>query len=112
MKLPVVMKVRVDPAKVRCYLLSASHPVGRYKAVFFRSLGCSAVNWMQLAQNLAELAASREATVRETEYGEKYEVRGTLKGPNGRSAEIVTVWFVPSGSDVARLVTAYPRAKK
>ena len=41
-------------------------------------------------------------------FGQKYEVRGTLRGPSGRRAEVVTVWIVLSGESSPRFVTAVP----
>jgi hypothetical protein len=45
----------------------------------------------------------------ESPYGRKYLVSGTLRGPTGTAALVVTVWFVPAGHDAPRLVTVYPR---
>ena len=39
MKLPNADAATVDDAKVRDYLLSPEHPVGRFKARVFRSAG-------------------------------------------------------------------------
>jgi len=98
----------IDSAKLRDYLLSTSHPVGRFKARFFESLGYSTENWEQMEADIRDLIAAAEARPREkTEYGQKYEVRGSMTGPNGRSAEVVTVWIVLTGEDVPRFITAY-----
>jgi len=43
-------------------------------------------------------------------YGRKYEIRAILKGPNGRAAGVVSIWFVRTGEDFPRFVTAYPGA--
>ena len=42
------------------------------------------------------------------DYGQKYLVRGILKGPSGKAAEVVTVWIILSGEGVPRFVTAFP----
>ncbi len=42
-KLPAADRALVDPAKARDYLLSPAHPVGRYKAYVFFSLGYTQV---------------------------------------------------------------------
>jgi hypothetical protein len=42
--LPNADRAIVPEAKVRDYLLSNAHPVGRFKAVFFIALGYSAEN--------------------------------------------------------------------
>jgi hypothetical protein len=41
MKLPAAESAIIDEAKVREYLLSTEHPVGRFKARFFIGLGYS-----------------------------------------------------------------------
>jgi hypothetical protein len=43
-----------------------------------------------------------------TEYGIKYSISGSITGPNGRSANVVSVWIILTGEDVPRFVTAYP----
>ncbi len=47
MRMPGAERAVIDSAKIRDYLLSPSHPVGRFKAVFFASLGYTA--WIVLA---------------------------------------------------------------
>lgn len=109
MKLPSVEIAIIVPAKVRDYLLSPEHPVGRSKAAFFASLGFSRANWSQLAEALREHGRANDAIRRtDNRFGKRYEVRGSLAGPNGRRAEIVTIWIILSGDDRPRLVTAYP----
>ncbi len=108
MQLPNPERAVIDSAKLRDYLLSTSHSVGRFKARFFESLGYSTENWEQMEADIRDLIAAAEARPREkTEYGAKYEVRGSMTGPNGRSAEVVTVWIVLTGEDVPRFITAY-----
>jgi hypothetical protein len=109
MKLPEAQRAVIAPAKIQDYLLSTSHPVGRFKEPFFASLGYSVANWQKLAQDLLALAASGEAEAgRESPYGQKYEIHGILNGPSGKSARVLTVWIVRFGSDVPQFVTAYP----
>jgi len=111
MTLPGGGRLILDRAKTRDYLLSRNHPIGRFKANFFRSLGYSDLSPERLEEDIRELVAKAEAIPRDgTAYGRKYEVRGSLKGPSGRQAEVVTIWIVLNGEDVPRLVTAYPGA--
>ncbi len=108
MLLPNSDRAVIDSTKLRYYLLSTSHPVGRFKARFFESLGYSTENWEQIETDIRDLIAVAEARPGEkTGYGQKYEVRGAMTGPNGRSAEVVTVWIVLTGEDVPRFITAY-----
>lgn len=66
-------------SKVCDYLLSPTHPIGRFKAAFFSALGYTIENWEHLQGDLLELARSGEAFAgQESPYGQKYEVRGTL----------------------------------
>ena len=109
MKLPGAERAVIEPAKIRDYLLSTSHPVGRFKAPFFAALGYTDANWRRLDEDLRDLAVSVDAEPgRPSPYGEKYEVRGMLKGPSGKSAEVLTVWIVHFGADVPQFVTALP----
>ena len=108
MKLPAADRAVVDPAKVRDYLLSAEHPVGRSKASSFRALGFTQAEWPGLQQALLRLATTGDAVPGAgNAFGQKYIVRGSLIGPNGRSAEIVTVWIVLAQDAIPRFVTAY-----
>lgn len=109
MKLPAGERAVIEPAKIRDYLLSSSHPVGRFKAPFFASLGYTTTNWRRLAEDLRDLPVSGDAELgRDSPYGQKYEIRGTLKGPSGKSAEVFTVWIILFGGDVPQFVTAFP----
>ena len=109
MKLPQAQSAVIAPAKIREYLLSTSHPIGRVKEPFFASLGYTVADWQRLEQDLLAIAASGEAEPgRASPYGQKYEVRGTLNGPAGKSARVLTVWIVGFGSDVPQFVTAFP----
>jgi hypothetical protein len=110
MKLPNCENATIDERKVREYLLSTSHPVGRFKAKFFAGIGFDPDDWQALAGAVGELAANGDAQlVQDNEHGRKYLALGVLTGPQGRSAEVVSVWIVRAGSDRPRLVTEYPR---
>jgi hypothetical protein len=108
-RLPNCDRAIVDEAKVRDYLLSASHPVGRFKSVFFRALGFSTNNWEALRDALVNLARSADAVPGQpSPFGQKFEIHATLRGSSGRLASVVTVWMVSEGQDCAHFVTAYP----
>jgi hypothetical protein len=84
MKLPEAERAVIEPAKIRDYLLSTSHPVGRFKAPFFARLGYTTANWRRLEEDLRNLAISGDAELgRDSPYGQKYEIRGILSGPTG-----------------------------
>lgn len=111
MRLPGLERAVVDAAKIRDYLLSDSHPVGRFKAAFFVALGYSRAEWERLAADLRRHAVDNEALpTKANEYGQKYEVRGNIESPSGQVTALVTVWIVLRGQDVPRFVTAFPGA--
>jgi hypothetical protein len=107
--LPGADRALVEPAKVRDYLLSSEHPIGRAKAHFFHGLGFSQERWPELQAALVTLARTGDAVLGEANpFGQKYLVRGILQGPRGHSADTVTVWIILHGEAIPRLVTAYP----
>lgn len=96
-------------AKVRDYLLSVEHPIGRFKAAFFSELGYSRSTWPKLLDDLETLAREQEATPGATsKYGQKFEIRSILKGPSGREATLISVWMVRTDEDFPRFITAFP----
>ena len=109
MKLPAAERAAIEPAKIRNYLLSTSHPVGRFKAPFFARLGYTNTAWRRLDEDLRSLAASGDAEFgKDSPYGQKYEICGILKGPSGRSAGVLTAWIIRFVGDVPQFVTAFP----
>ena len=109
MKVPNAEQAIIEVAKVRDYLLSASHPVGRFKAAFFRALGYTPENYGELEADLRRLVETADAGSEEAaEYGQKYRVSGQLTGPGGVAATVVTVWIVLRGESQPRFVTAFP----
>jgi hypothetical protein len=99
----------VDPHKVRDYLLSPAHPVGRFKAAYFSQLGYEQLDWLRLQRDLLAIgsadAASRHAATRQ---GDLFEIAANLEGPRGLAAAVRTIWFVRHGDAAARFITVYP----
>ncbi len=110
MKLPSGDRAEIDERKLREYLLSPSHPVGRFKAAFFARVGFTSNNWRDLESELRRLAIEADAEpAQPSVFGRKYLTLGTLAGPGGAAAPVVVVWIIPAGRDTPRLVTVYPR---
>ena len=108
LKIPNASKAHISATKLRGYLLSTDHPVGRFKARYFAALGFTIDNWEDLRRLLQELALGDAELESASEYGKKYRVSGQLTGPKG-SSEVVAVWIISAGKDVPRLVTVYPK---
>jgi hypothetical protein len=99
----------VKEAKITGYLLSHEHPVGRFKAAFFRSFGFERDRWEELRQALVEHAAANEIVREETTpHGQRYVLEGPLRSPDGRSPSVRCIWFIRSGQASPEFVTAYP----
>ena len=110
MNVPNADRAIVDPAKVRDYLLSAAHPVGRFKAAFFTSLGYSAEQWELLRDDILALVRTGTALAGQASlFGRKFELDGILTGPSGRSIEVRTIWILRTDEQLPRFVTAFPR---
>ena len=109
MKLPDADHIVVDERKVREYLLSRSHPIGRFKAAVFARVGFRAQNWREFVSAVRVLAVQGDAVPGEpNEYGVKYMVSGIIMGPAGK-LEVTSVWLIPTEGGAPRLVTVYPR---
>ena len=107
--LPASEHAVIDRGKLVDYLLSASHPVGRFKAAFFRTLGFTSDNLEELEMAIRAMVAEQQAELGESnKFGQKYRVAGNIEGPSGRAARVVTVWIVLNGEDRPRMITAYP----
>lgn len=105
-----VLRCSVAQEKLTGYLLKPDHPVGGSKARFFLAMGFSAGEWQILADALREHPARNPIAATElTPYGRIYEVRCTLRTPNGRDPCITSVWQETGASTGSvRLITAYP----
>ena len=109
MLLPGGDQAFIEDANVRDYLLLPAHPVGRFKARFFVSIGYTQSNWKTLRELLLQVARSAPADLGETTpYGQKYEVRATNFGPAQKSTSVVIVRIVLANEECFRFVTAYP----
>ncbi|PIV85321.1 MAG: adhesin [Nitrospirae bacterium CG17_big_fil_post_rev_8_21_14_2_50_50_9] len=99
----------VDSAKIRNYVLSASHPIGRFKAAYFRGLGYTHEKWKQFEDDIREQHLTLEAEPTEkTKYGQKYTIKGFVKCPNGKRVLLQSIWIILEGENTPRFVTIYP----
>jgi len=110
MKLPNGDQAIIAPEKLRDYLLSARHPVGRFKAAFFARLGYTEADWTQLDADLRTQHLALDAEEAEpTRYGRRFTIVGPFKGPDNSTNALVSIWVIRHGEDIPRFVTAYPR---
>ncbi|WP_374090193.1 DUF6883 domain-containing protein [Methylomicrobium lacus] len=111
MKLPNKDQAIIPPEKLQDYVLPSSHPVGKFKAAFFQSLGYTAENWQRMEADIRSLLENDAKTGELTEYGQKFEVRGQIVSPSLRTVEFVTAWIVLKNENIPRYITAYPGEK-
>ena len=104
MKLPIDALIATE--KLTKSLL-VKRPVGD-KSEFLRRAGYTLDNWQQLEQDIRQQVLSQEAVpIEQTRYGEYFEIRASLTGPNGVALSVRTVWMRES-SGVTKFITLYP----
>ncbi|MHB8067486.1 MAG: DUF6883 domain-containing protein [Desulfobaccales bacterium] len=109
MKLPHRENAYVPKAKLSDYLLSETHPVGRLKSRFFRSIGFDDANIGLLEGQFLSLAHSTEIKeIVESPFGRKFIIEGYLQPPLGQPVLVRTVWLLEPQDMRPRFVTAYP----
>jgi len=97
----------IASAKLTDYLLKFKRQDD--KSLFLAQAGYTPDNWQQLEQNLREQILPLDAIkFDQTRYGDKYEIRGTLIGPNGTSLQVVTIWMIESQSEQTKFITLFP----
>ncbi len=111
-RLPRYEEALIPVSKLRDYLLDPDHPVGRPKAIFFARLGFAPQRWRLFEEELRELLSREPAWAFPIgPHGQKFQVRGTIRGPWKRSASIVTYWIVRVPKSPPRFVTGHPRSQ-
>ena len=109
MKLPGGAQAFVEERKIKDYLLNRAHPDGMAKARFFTRRGYRDDDWKRLADDLRRHGLQNDvAGIVESPYGTRYSVDGQMRTPSGRNIRLITVWIIEKGTEVPRLVTAYP----
>jgi hypothetical protein len=79
------------------------------KSKFLNSAGYYIANCDVLARDLRQLVqANVVSDVKASTYGKKYEIRGALNGPNGRTLQVVTIWIRLDATEDIRFVTLFP----
>lgn len=98
MKLPDKEKAYIPLLKIKDYLLSETHPIGKSKAKFFRSLGFNEVNADLLKQGLLTIARTEEVKEAVSSvHGVKYVIDGLLQTPAGEAVKVRTIWIIDKG---------------
>lgn len=109
MKIPNAERAVVDIRKLRDYCLNPEHDEGKHKArLFLGALGITADNAEELRDALLQAVKAQDAQVGQRDiYGQRYIVDSMFTWRN-RQAVIRSAWIIAPGSDLPRLITAYP----
>lgn len=111
-QLPNYEESFIDPLKIRDYILSSLHPIGRFKASFFQKMGYTQKDWEQMISDIRLYHLPLDAKpVGKTKYGQKYEICGSIRGPNGRIVTLRSIWIKLDGEEVPRFITIYPEGE-
>jgi hypothetical protein len=109
MKLPV--DALIADEKLTRYLLASRKR--NDKSNWLAQAGYTLDNWQVLGNDLRRQILSLEATAAEsTPYGQTYEIRGRLTGPNGNELAVCTVWMTEKLTGVTKFITMYPDRRR
>ncbi len=105
MKLPA--NAVIAPRKLTQYLLRLR--LEDDKSQFLALAGYTLENADRLMSDIREQILPLEAELfDESEYGPKYRIRGSLKGPNGRALRVSTIWMKENATNQTKFVTLLP----
>ena len=97
----------VAPIKVTRYLLR--HLDEDDKSQFLALAGYTEADPARLVRDIREHLLPLDAEmIGPTEYGTKYRIRGTLRGPNSRELRVVSIWMTEKATGVTKFLTLYP----
>lgn len=105
MKLPA--DAQIAPEKLTKYLL-VKRPVGD-KSEFLKGAGYTLDNSERLEEDIRKQILVLDAvSLEKTNYGELFEIRGSLAGPNGTTLKVKTVWMRELRTGITKFITLYP----
>jgi hypothetical protein len=105
------LKLRADPIiteeKITEYLLKRRPDSD--KSQFLGRAGYTQANWRYLLEDIRSQMLPLEAEfLQNTAYGRLWKIRGTLKGPNGVTIRIVTIWMEEKYTGITKFITLFP----
>ena len=79
------------------------------KSKWLGQAGYTLDNWFQLEADLRLQVLSRVAEKDETnQYGELYRIECELRGPNGHTLQVVTIWIQEHETRQTKFITMHP----
>ncbi|MCL5031560.1 MAG: hypothetical protein M1480_21355 [Bacteroidetes bacterium] len=100
----------ITPEKIKEYLLSQRKRNDKSK--WLAKAGYTLENWNELETDLRTQILNKDAVYTDTTiYGNIFEIKGVLNGPNGMSLEVCTIWIIEHESESTKFITMYPERK-
>ncbi len=94
-------------AKLTQYLLVLKNR--NDKSDWLAKAGYKPDNWQVLENDLRTQILPSDATPTEmTEWGQRYEIRGKLVGPNGKTLSVRTIRMTEKATGITKFLTMYP----
>lgn len=83
------------------------------KSKWLALAGYTLENWYILDDDLRKQVLPRDAEyIESTGYGKMFEIKAKLKGPNGRTLPVCTIWLVEKETDITKFITMYPDRRR
>lgn len=106
MKLPSETLIATE--KLTQYLLTLRRHNDKSRWLY--RAGYTIKNWQLLEKDLRRQIMSLAAIPTEnTRYGQMYEIKGNLIGPNGKTLSVCTIWMTESATGDTKFITMYPQ---
>jgi hypothetical protein len=82
------------------------------KSQWLAQAGFTLHNWKVLESELRKQILTLNAILTdETQYGQNFEIKGKLIGPNGKSLSVCTIWMTETETQQTKFITMYPDKK-
>ena len=105
MKLPLTVIIAEE--KIKEYLLSSRKRNDKSK--WLAKAGYQLEDWQRLEKDLRTQLLSLDAVyAEETKYGQMYEIKGMLTGPNGKTLSVCSIWMKENESKLIKFITMFP----
>jgi hypothetical protein len=112
MRIPENQNIIILEEKLLNYLFSNSHPIGRFKARFFESIGFNSSNIDLFMEKLITIVRENEIeSIIKTKFGIKFIIDGDLISPGGKLINLRTIWIKEKDEAELKFITAYPKSK-
>jgi len=103
--------VEIAIEKVTEYLLKKRDDSD--KSQYLSMAGYTIDNSPQLIEDLkAQMLVHDAILIDSNIYGDKYQIRGILKGPNGKKLDVISVWMNESTTGQWKFITLFPARRK